>query len=109
MLKRNQGNLYEDVKLFLMDKEEKEKIRKKGNYYKSIEKAHEQIEKREYYQTAEIGWLRQKKEWKGFKSIGMEEKTIVKNGKKEKEYRYYISSLKEDIGLFSRAVRDTGQ
>lgn len=104
-LKGNQRNLYEDVKLFLMDEEEKEKIRRKGNYYKSVEKAHGQIEKREYYQTEETGWLSQKKEWKGLKSIGMEEKTIMKDGKEEKEYRYYISSLKEDIGLFSRAVR----
>ena len=39
-LKGNQGNLYEDVKLFLMDEEEKEKIRKKVNYYKSVKKAH---------------------------------------------------------------------
>ena len=35
----------------------------------------------------------------------MEEKTIIKEGEKKKEYRYYISSLKEDIDLFSRAVR----
>ena len=51
--------------------------------------------------------MNQKKEWKGLKSIGMEEKTIVKDGKEEREYRYsyYISSLKEDIDLFSRAVR----
>ncbi len=35
----------------------------------------------------------------------MEEKTIIKDGKEKKEYRYYISSLKEDISLFSRAVR----
>ena len=49
--------------------------------------------------------LCQKKEWKGIKSIGMEEKTIRKEGKEEKEYRYYISSLKKEIELFSRAVR----
>lgn len=104
-LKGNQGNLYKDVKLFLMDEEEKEKLRKKGNYKKSVEKAHGQIEKREYYQTEEIGWLGQKKEWKGLKSIGMEEKTLEKDGKERKEYRYYISSLEEDIDLFSRAVR----
>lgn len=35
----------------------------------------------------------------------MEEKTIIKEGEKKKEYRYYINSLKEDIDLFSRAVR----
>ena len=102
-LKRNQGTLYEDVKLFLMD--EKENLKKEGNYYRSIEKAHGQIEIREYYQTEEIKWLSQKKNWKGLKSIGMEEKTIQKDGKEEKEYRFYISSLKTDIELFRRAVR----
>lgn len=105
-LKRNQGNLCEDVSLYLMDEEEKRKIREKGNYKRTVEKARSQIEIREYYQTEEIGWLSQKKEWKGLKSIGMEEKTIRVEGKEDKkEYRYYISSLKTDVELFSRAVR----
>ena len=105
-LKRNQGNLCEDVSLYLLDEEEKRKIREKGNYKRTVEKARSQIEIREYYQTEEIGWLSQKKEWKGLKSIGMEEKTIRAEGKEEKkEYRYYISSLKTDVELFSRAVR----
>jgi len=47
-LKRNQGTLYEDVRLYLMEEEEKVQIRKAGNYYKTIEKAHGQIEIREY-------------------------------------------------------------
>lgn len=104
-LKGNQGTLYEDVKLYLMDEEEKVRIRESGNYRKTLEKAHGQVEIREYYQTEEIGWLSQKKNWKGLKSIGMEEKTILKDGREEKEYRYYISSLKAEIDLFSRAVR----
>lgn len=105
-LKRNQGNLCEDVSLYLMDEEVKRKIREKGNYKRTVEKARSQIEIREYYQTEETGWLSQKKEWKGLKSIGMEEKTIRAEGKEEKkEYRYYISSLKTDAELFSRAVR----
>lgn len=105
-LKKNQGNLYEDVSLYLMDEEEKEKIREAGNYKRTIEKARSQIEIREYYQTDKIGWLSQKKEWKGLKSIGMEEKTIrTEEGTEKKEYRYYISSLKPEIEVFSRAVR----
>lgn len=105
-LKRNQGNLCEDVSLYLMEEEVKRKIREKGNYKRTVEKARSQIEIREYYQTEETGWLSQKKEWKGLKSIGMEEKTIRAEGKEEKkEYRYYISSLKTDVELFSRAVR----
>ncbi len=104
-LKENQKNLYEDVKLFLNEESEKKKLRENGKYKKTVEKAHGQIEIREYYQTEEIRWLAQKKEWKGFKSIGMEEKTIQKEGRERKEWRYYISSLKEDMELFSRAVR----
>lgn len=105
-LKGNQGNLCEDVSLYLMDEEVKRKIREKGDYKRTVEKARSQIEIREYYQTEETGWLSQKKEWKGLKSIGMEEKTIRAEGKEEKkEYRYYISSLKTDVELFSRAVR----
>ena len=76
-----------------------------GSIKKTVEKAHGQIEIREYYQTEETRWLAQKKEWKGLKSKGMEEKTIQKDGKERKECRYYISSLKEDVELFSRAVR----
>lgn len=105
-LKKNQENLYEDVSLYLKDEEEKQKIRDAGNYKRTIEKARSQIEIREYYQTDKIGWLSQKKEWKGLKSIGMEEKTIrTASGEEKKEYRYYISSLKGEIELFSRAVR----
>ena len=78
---------------------------KMGSIKKTVEKAHGQIEIREYYQTEETRWLAQKKEWKGLKSKGMEEKTIQKDGKERKECRYYISSLKEDVELSSRAVR----
>ncbi len=95
-LKENQKNLYEDVRLFLNEESEKKKLRENGKYKKTVEKAHGQIE---------IRWMTQKKEWKGLKSIGMEEKTIQKDGIERKEYRYYISSLKEDVELFSRAVR----
>ena len=35
----------------------------------------------------------------------MKKKTLIKHGIKKYEYRYFISSLKADINLFSRAVR----
>ena len=45
------------------------------------------LETREYYQTENIGWLGQKKEWEGLKSIVMEKKTLEKDGiQKEKYY-----------------------
>lgn len=71
-------------------------------YVKQIEKAHGQIEKREYYQTEDIGWNEEKKEWEGIKSIGMVRTTI--NGENKQE-RYYISSLGCQKGEFERAVR----
>lgn len=80
-------------------------MREKGAYKKTREKAHGQIEIREYYQTEDIRWLSQKKNWKGLRSIVMEKKRIEKAGKITYEYRYFISSLKTDINEVSRAVR----
>ena len=102
-LKRNQGNLYEDVKFYF--DEEKKNLRNAENYRKTQEKAHDQIEIREYYQTDSIKWLNQRNEWVGIKSIGMEEKTIINAKGERKEYRFYISSMKTDIDSFVRAVR----
>ena len=107
-LKKNQYTLYEDVKEYFSNEEFLEKMRENGGYKKTQEKAHGQIETREYYQTEDIKWLSQKKNWKGLKSIVMEKKRIEKAGKTGKttyEYRYFISSLKTDIEEAGRAVR----
>ena len=105
-LKGNQTSLYDDVRAYFEDAEFVKTIKESGCYQKTREKAHSQIETREYYQTDDIRWLPQYKTWRGLKSIGMERKTITrKNGTKSIEYRYFISSLKPDIELFSRAVR----
>ena len=61
-LKRNQNSLYEDVQEYFSDEEFQKEIRERGNYKKTQEKAHGQIEIREYYQTEDIKWLSQKKE-----------------------------------------------
>ena len=104
-LKGNQRNLYDDVKLYLTDEEIKQRLRTSGQYKRTVDKSRSQIEIREYYQTENISWLTGRKEWMGMKSIGMEEKTIRKDGFETKEYRFFISSLNENIELFSRAVR----
>lgn len=104
-LKGNQGGLYADVELYFRDRDRRQETRERGGYVTTTEKAHGQIEKREYYQSEDIGWLSQRKEWKGIKSIGMEEKTIRDGKGERKEYRYYISSLGQDIETFRRAVR----
>lgn len=104
-LKGNQKNLYTDIKEYFEEEEFRKEIEKSSGYKKTVEKAHGQIETREYYQSEDIRWLSQKKEWKGLKSIVMERKSIEKNGNKTEEYRYFISSLKTDIETVSRAIR----
>lgn len=104
-VKGNQRVLEEDIRLYLEDYEVQRELEKAGKYKKTCEKAHGQIEIREYYQTEEIKWLKQKKDWKGIKSIGMERKRLIRGEETQIEYRYYISSLTEDIELFRRAVR----
>lgn len=104
-LKGNQGTLHGEVREYFAEEELCRKIEKTGNYKKTREKAHSQIEIREYYQTQDIGWLEQKKDWKGLKSIAMERKSIEKDGEKTVECRSFISSLKNDIETISRAIR----
>jgi len=104
-VKGNQPSLYENITTYFADKEFVEKIRNTGAYYKTTEKAHGQIEIGEYFQTSDIKWLTDKEKWIGLKSIGMS-KTVCKSEKGESiEVRYFISSLKPDAELFSKAVR----
>ena len=104
-LKGNQTGLYEDVALYFGDTQTRRKLKGNGCYISMTEKAHRQMEKREYYQSDDIRWLSQKKEWKGIKSIGMEEKTIKDEKGERKECRYYISSLVPETETFRRVVR----
>ncbi len=100
-LKGNQGNLYEDVKMYFEDPE----LLSRCKYTKVIEKAHSSIEKREYWQTTDISWLAQRKDWAGLTSIAMTKNTITKNGETTTEVRFFISSLPLDINEIARAIR----
>jgi predicted transposase YbfD/YdcC len=71
----------------------------------TLEKAHGGIERREYWQTDDIYWLPQLKEWKGLKTIIMTRNTITKDGTTTMETRYFISSLQRDAEEAARAIR----
>jgi predicted transposase YbfD/YdcC len=104
-VKGNQEILNNDLIAYFDDADFRKKIIKDGNYKKTVEKAHSQIEVREYYQTNDIKWLTNRNKWKNIKSIGIVEKTIKKKDKESKEIRYYITSLDPKIDLFEKAVR----
>lgn len=105
-VKENQRNLYRGIRGYFVDGELLQEIKDNGGYKTTVEKAHPQMEKREYYQCSKIGWMQGKSRWKGIKSIGMICKTTGQLGKRVAERRYYISSLLSDVGLFARTVRE---
>ena len=71
-----------------------------------MEPEHGGIATREYYITEDIGWYSERKQWKGLKSFGMVHKKIEKpDGSREKECRYYICSIGENVEEFERAAR----
>jgi len=100
-VKENQPNLYRDIELYFEDKEHLDN----SSYYKTIEKAHSQGEKREYWQTEDISWFEGKEKWCGLASIGMTKNTLYREGHTVEECRYYISSLKDEVKEFARSVR----
>jgi predicted transposase YbfD/YdcC len=104
-VKGNQANLHEDIRTYFDDEEFLSRIKEQQGYGQTIEKAHGQIEIREYYQTDDIAWLPAREQWKGLKTIGMSRNTYKKDGKETSEMRYYISSLPPDISLFQASVR----
>lgn len=101
-LKANQGSLLEDVRTYFSDQE----FLGKCAYKKKVEKARGKIEKREYWQTEDVSWLSQKKEWSGLRSMILTRNTVTgADGGVTVEERYFISSLPVDIEEAERAVR----
>ena len=106
-VKQNQDNFYNDLVLYF-DEKQLDIIRACGTknaYSKTIEKSHSSVITYEYFQTEDISWYFDLKNWKGVKSFGVVKKTISKGKNTTTEFRYYISSLYNDIETFSKAVR----
>lgn len=102
-LKGNQSGLMEAV-ASRFTQEKKESVAGKGtDYHETIEKSHNQVERRCYYRLpANCG----KDEWAKLRSFVCYEKHTqdVVTGKKTHECRFYISSL-SDIQLIAEAIR----
>ena len=107
-LKGNKGDLYEDVKDYFDKKTIEQIIAKNELYIKTIEKAHSQIETREYFLILDIDYIKKNKgnKYKKLTSIGLVRKTIenLNTNKITTEIRYYINSI-YDIDLFAKTVR----
>ncbi len=106
-IKQNQGTFYNDLVLYFNEKQLEiiAACGTKNAYLKTFEKSHSSIITYEYFQTEDISWYSNLKEWKGVKSFGVVKKSITKGNNKSVEYRYYISSMYNDIDIFSKAIR----
>ena len=107
-VKKNHPNFNADLELYF-DEKTQEKIkagRSDSAYLKQEEKSHSCFITYEYFQTSDIKWYSEYKEWEGLNSFGMVKKTIIKDSQTTVEQRYYISSLYIDIDLFSRSIRE---
>lgn len=106
-IKQNQGSFYNDLVLYF-NETQLDIIKACGphnTYLKVLEKSHSSIITYEYFQTEDISWYSNLKDWKGVKSFGLVKKTIQKGRCHSVEYRYYISSIYNDIDTFSNAIR----
>jgi predicted transposase YbfD/YdcC len=104
-LKGNQGNLHDDVKLFLETEIKKGFAKTPHDYYETIEKGHGRVETRRYWITDKIDWLANKSDWKKLSSIGLVESECYKEGKITVERRCFINSIVPEAKRFAHAVR----
>ena len=83
------------------------KLLKNCDKYVTNEKAHNKIERREYYFTNNIEWIMNKTKWAGLKSIGYIKKYV---NDKLVEERYFVSDIDSKyIEQLSKVIRSEWQ
>jgi predicted transposase YbfD/YdcC len=96
-LKGNQPELYEDIKLFAESElftTDCKALREAGQYFKSVEKGHGRIEKREYYVCNDVSWLSCAEKWAGLSGFGVCVSTFERGGERSTSHNYVIYSVK---------------
>jgi predicted transposase YbfD/YdcC len=76
----------------------------KSQVRNTCEMGHGRTEQREYWLATDIGWLGQRGEWAGLRSVGMAKSIVTRGGKTSFEIRFFISAL-TDVHEFADAVR----
>ncbi len=99
-VKGNQGSLLDDVKEAFS-----EQTPSSENAITAL--GHGRIEKRTCRVIADTAWICRKEQWKGLLSLVeiTSERTYKAGGEKQKEVRYYISSLQADAATFNQHIR----
>lgn len=102
-IKDNHKDFSEELSSYFHDL----KLLKNCDKYITNEKAHNKIERREYYFTNDIEWITNKTKWAGLKSIGYIKKYV---NDKLVEERYFISDIDSKyIEELSKVIRSEWQ
>jgi predicted transposase YbfD/YdcC len=105
-LKKNQGNLYDEVEQLFKAEIGKGFQDFQHSTYKTEENGHGRHEIRHYAMLSGIqSRLDPDSVWSNFKSIGMVESVRQVDGKTTVETRYFISSLEDNAKKFAHCVR----
>ena len=96
-LKGNQPELYEDIKLYTESElftADRKELKEKGQYFKTVEKGHGRIEKREYYTCHDVSWLPCADKWTKLSGFGVCVSTVEHDGKTSVSHHYAVYSVK---------------
>ncbi len=100
-LKGNQGSLYEDVRLYLDDPAQADKLQS----CQHVDGDHGRIETRRASVCHEIAWLRERHDWPGLAAIGKIQARRETARSTKTETRYYIMSAPRAPERFQHAAR----
>ena len=100
-LKGNQGRLHEDVRLYLDDPAQADKLQS----CQQVDGDHGRIETRRATVCHEVAWLREHHDWPGLAAIGKIEATRETARQTKTETRYYIMSATLSPERFQHTVR----
>jgi len=96
-LKENQGNLYNDIKLYTETEiftDNRQFLAGSGQYHSEIEKGHGRIEKREYFVCNDVSWIPYANLWRNLSGFGVCVSTVEQDGKTSTSFNYSIYSVR---------------
>lgn len=104
-VKGNQPKLYQGIVDHFVEHVSDDFSRTKVRRHRTHEKAHGRDETREYYICPVPADLPTKERWAKLKAIGLVISEVVRDGKEQTEFRYYILSKQLSAKRFANAVR----
>jgi predicted transposase YbfD/YdcC len=104
-VKENQPQLHEDIEDFFAEGRRMNFECLDFDRRETVDGDHGRIEKRTYYLARDLDSIGRKERWAGLRGIGMVESRRMIEGKESLDTRFFITSLREGIEAFSKAVR----